>query len=45
MLKSKSTLCNYSDAHRLWKWRIAITGEGSNKAAEQREERNKGVIF
>ena len=44
MLKSKSNLCNYSDVHRLWKRRIAITGEGSNKAAGQREERNKEII-
>lgn len=44
MLKSKSNLCNYSDVHRLWKRGIAITGEGSNKAAGQREERNKEII-
>ena len=41
----KSSLCNYSDAYILVKWRLAITGAGTDAAAIQADERNKEVIF
>ena len=41
----RSNLRNFSDAYRLVKWTITITGAGDNAAARQLDERNKGVIF
>ena len=39
----KSSLCDYSDAYILVKGKITITGAGSNVAARQTGERDKGV--
>ena len=41
----KPSLCDYSDTYILVKGAITITGEGSNAAARQADERNKGVLF
>ena len=43
----KSSLCDYSDAYILFKWRILINGEGegADAAARQANEIDKGVIF
>ena len=41
----KSSLFDYSDACILVKEKITITGEESNQAARQTEERDKGVVF
>ena len=41
----RSSLCDYADSYILVKGTIAITGEGDNAAAEQADERNKGVRF
>ena len=38
------SLCDYSDAYILVKWRITITGAGADTAARQADERDKGVI-
>ena len=40
----RSNLCDYADADVLVKGTIAITGAGNDDAAEQLDERNKGVI-
>ena len=41
----KSNLRNYSDVYILVKGRITSTGAGTDAAARQVDERNKGVIF
>ena len=41
----KSSLCDYSDACRLVKGTMTITGAGDDATARQTDERNKGVIF
>ena len=41
----KSSLCDYSDAYILVKGTITITGAGTDAAARQPDERDKGVIF
>ena len=41
----RSSLCDYSDAYILGSGTITITGAGADDAAEQLDERNKGVIF
>ena len=41
----RSSLCNYADAYILVKGTIIITGEGTDAAARQTDERDKGVIF
>ena len=41
----KSDLCDYSDAYKLVKETIAVTGPGLNLAARLTDERNKQVIF
>ena len=41
----KSTFCDYSDAYILVKGQITITGLGDDAAAEQTDERSKGVAF
>ena len=38
-------MCYYSDVYILVRGRIAITGAGTNAAARQADERNKGVIL
>ena len=43
MLRSSS--CDYSDAHILVSWTIAIAGSGDNDAARWLDEKNKVVIF
>ena len=40
-----SSLCDYSDAYILVKWRITITGAGCDAAAKQVDERDKRVII
>ena len=41
----KSSYCGYSDAYKLVKERITITGAGDNVAGRQADERNKGKVF
>ena len=41
----RSNLCDYADSYILVKGTIAITGEGADAAAEQADERDKGVTF
>ena len=41
----KSSLCDYSDACTLIKEKITITEAGTDKAARQGDERDKGVAF
>ena len=41
----KSSLCDYSDAYILVKGTIAVTGAGTDAAARQADERDKGVAF
>ena len=41
----RSSLCDYADAYILVKGTITITGVGTDAAARQADERNKGVIF
>ena len=41
----KSSLCDYSDACFFVQGTITITGEGTDAAARQVDESNKGVIF
>ena len=41
----KSSLCDYSDAYILVKGKITITGRGTDAAARQADERDKGVAF
>ena len=41
----KSTLCDYSDVYILVKGTITITGAGTDAAARQADERDKGVAF
>ena len=41
----KFSLCDYSDAYKVVKGRIAITGKGADDAARQVDERDKRVIF
>ena len=41
----KTSLCDYSDAHILVNWTIAITAVGEDDGAKQLDGRNKGVIF
>ena len=41
----KSSYCGYSDAYKLVKERITITGAGDNVAGRQTDERNKGKVF
>ena len=41
----RSNLCDYADSYILVKGTITITGEGDNAAAEQADERAKGVTF
>ena len=41
----QSILCDYVDVYILVKGTITITGAGSDAAARQTDERNKGVIF
>ena len=41
----RSNLCDYADSYILVKGTITITGEGDNAAAEQEDERDKGVTF
>ena len=41
----RSNLCDYADSYIHVKGRITITGEGDNAAAEQADERDKGVTF
>ena len=41
----KSSLCDYSDAYKLVKGKISITGRGADVAARQEDERDKGVAF
>ena len=43
MLRSNS--CDYADAYILVKGTITITGTGTDAAARQADERNKGVAF
>ena len=43
MLRSSS--CDYSDAHILVSWTVAIAGSGDNDAARWLDEKNKVVIF
>ena len=45
IVKSSSSLCDYSDAYILVKGRIAITGAGVDVAARQADERDKHVAF
>ena len=40
-----SSLCDYSDAHILFKGRITNTEAEDNDAAREEDEKNKGVIF
>ena len=42
---SKSSLCDYSDAHILVKGTIIINGRDADAAARQAYERDKGVSF
>ena len=41
----KSSLCDYSDAYILVNGKITITGAGTDLAARQADDRNKGVVF
>ena len=41
----KSSLCDYSDAYILVKGKIKITGRGTDAAARQADERDKGLAF
>ena len=41
----KSSLCDYSDAYILVKGKETITGKGSDAAAREADERDKGVAF
>ena len=41
----KSSSCDYSETYILVKGIIIITGEGTDAAARQADERDKGVIF
>ena len=41
----KPSLCDYSNAYILVKGAIAITGAGTDAAARQADEKDKGVIF
>ena len=41
----RSNLCHYADSYTLVKGTITITSEGDNAAAEQADERDKGVTF
>ena len=41
----RSNLCDYADSYILVKGTITITGEGDNTAAEQVDEKDKGVTF
>ena len=41
----RSNLCDCVDAYIFVKGTITITGAGDDDAAEQLDERNKGVIF
>ena len=41
----KSILCDYSDAYILVKGKITITGAGTDEAARQADEIDKGVTF
>ena len=41
----KSSLCDYSDVYIIVKGRITITGAGTDTAARQRDEKDKGVVF
>ena len=41
----KSSLCDYSDTYIIVKGRITITGAGTDTAARQRHEKDKGVVF
>ena len=43
--KTKSSLCNYSDAYILVKGRATITEAGADAAARQADERYKEVMF
>ena len=43
--KLKSSLCDCSDAYILVKGKITITGRGSDVAARQQDERDKGKAF
>ena len=42
---TKSSLCDYGDAHIFAKGTIKITGVGADAAARQIEKRNKQVTF
>ena len=41
----RSNLCDHGDSYILLKGTITITGEGADAAAEQADERDKGVTF
>ena len=41
----KSSLCDYSDTYIFIKGKITITGRGTDVAARQADERDKGVAF
>ena len=41
----KSSLCDYTNTYILVKRKITITGEGTDVAARQADERDKGVAF
>ena len=41
----RSNLCDYADSCLLVKGTITITGEGTDAAAEQADERDKGETF
>ena len=41
----RSNLCDYADSYILVKGTITITGEGTDAATEQANERDKGATF
>ena len=41
----ESSFCDYSDEYIFAKERILITEDGTDAAARQADERNKGIIF